>query len=460
MVARLGRIWRQLRGRRPTTRIVVNADAVVVCIGDAQHTRIEVDAERTLGEALRQAVAAAEQRRVEFALETSLVRIASLGWNSALTSSARWRALACVRLEGGADAAGNPGRLDVRVASTLPPRNRLAVGVEHDIVRQIATAGGTGPAIRLALLDRLNALLAAHPKFTGCVIDAGTTQAAILVLRAGEVVRVRRRRLSPDLSDEQVASAVLPTVRSEWVATGDGPLAALAACGPRATAVAVASAAFAPPPRILALTQRRARGAYDFDLARRADATPQASWFLLGAGLAAAVLAVLPLRDAWEDRSALVESIARLQAALDGPASASAETAQGKGRRPTSEDADALQVVGDLNRPWRALFDGIESAQRPEVRVRQVAIDSNFSRLTMGVEAKSLADVLAYSAQLGELPPIGSIQLVHHEWTNVGGVRVLSARLSASLKPAPLPSAAGPLTPVAPVAAGERGAAR
>jgi hypothetical protein len=125
-------------------------------------------------------------------------------------------------------------------------------------------------------------------------------------------------------------------------------------------------------------------------------------------------------------------SVERLEMALShgegsrpGPAAMRTQTA--------TVDGDAIRVVADLNRPWPALFDAIEGARRPSVRVLHVGVDGRFSQLHLTLEARSLQDVIDYSESLRAQAPLKSVQLVQHEWRSDSGMRVLSARLVAGL---------------------------
>lgn len=451
VVQRLQRHWPRRSG--PAARIVVGADAIYAVVGTAEAARTARTADVPLEQTLEQAAGALNGQPCDVEFDGSSALTVAVEWNPVLTGHARWQALAESRLQ--QRTAVDEGRpLRVRYAPAMPPEARFAAAVDEELLQKVlATLGRRVRSVRIGLADRLNGLLAARPRFSGCAVQV-TPQATaavvwIAVLQAGAIVRVRRRRLSSG-DEAGFGGVLLAALTTEWAACGAGVLPAVAVDPVAAPALAAAAVPLAELPAILPLPPARARGPLDIDLRRRGWPRPFATWALCAAGLLALTLAAMALQSTWQERAAVAASIERLQAALAAEMPArSLARANGStpGSAPVSSrsatDADAQRVVVDLNRPWSALFEAFESVQRPSVRVQQVDVDAKFSQIRMHLEGKSLQQVLDYADQLAAQHPVRSLQLVQHEWKTVAGTRVVSARLTGTLDAASVHAAAG-----------------
>jgi hypothetical protein len=178
----------------------------------------------------------------------------------------------------------------------------------------------------------------------------------------------------------------------------------------------------------------------EVELLRPRAGVPPLSALLLAASAVAVLGAAMVCRPAWERSAELAADEARLQSAVDrlgadSPAGRSRTSAAGK-----SAQADALAeaelVVAESHRPWHALFDQLEAAQKSEgagVHLVQLAIDPRFATVQLVAEGRDLGKLVRFAQQLPGTGPIRTMSLSHHEWRDTLGAHVVTASLQGEL---------------------------
>lgn len=444
--------------RRPRVQVGFESDAFALFDGSGAIRR-HVLSEGKLSEQLKNAVESRADADIDVAVEAGRVQITALPWARQLNSPARWKQFAAARFQQ-VYGAGRTEGWTIRMAERPPPHQRAAVAVATSDIEAIKAAFGKRlGSVRVAVLDRLDALLKREPKFSGCVICAGSDSAWILVLRDGELQRTRRRAIPSPADDEAIAADLLAAIRTEWAGVGqEVDLPALAVTGSRAAVVVSAATATAVAPRVVPLSHRETRGRFGVDLLR-SNQPPRASWALLGLGLGLLAVAGWNLLAGFEARQTLVSAQSRVDSALAETAVSARAPASTTKSAAGGERRDAQRIARELHRPWATVLDGLEVRATPAVRLVQMNVDPRFTQLQLQAEAKSLADVLQYAQRIAEIKAFQSVQLVHHEWKAAPSGRLLSARLLVRLSAVADVHAAGdgvaasPLaerTPVAP----------
>jgi hypothetical protein len=171
---------------------------------------------------------------------------------------------------------------------------------------------------------------------------------------------------------------------------------------------------------------------FEVDFLRRPPLPPLAVW-LLALGLVGSGLAAWSCIDAWHERAALALERAELDAALERARQAAQQRhSAARGAGPAAQ-AQAIEVLEALHRPWNALLDQLEAVHAPGVHLVQLAVDARFETLQLQAEARTLGDVLRYTEQLPAAGPIVAVRLTSHEVRDAPGGRVVSARLAAAL---------------------------
>ncbi|HUN92469.1 MAG TPA: hypothetical protein VMU33_10455 [Burkholderiaceae bacterium] len=171
---------------------------------------------------------------------------------------------------------------------------------------------------------------------------------------------------------------------------------------------------------------------FDVDFVRPAPVPPLAIAVLVVALVAAAAAAAW-CEQAWRSGRDLASRRATLEAALErGREQAERRRTTARGADPQAQE-QAVAVLDELHRPWRALFEQLEADRVGPVHLDQLAIDSRFESLQMQAEARSLGDVLRYVQALPGAGPIAAVQLSSHELRDAPGGRVVSARVVARL---------------------------
>ena len=184
---------------------------------------------------------------------------------------------------------------------------------------------------------------------------------------------------------------------------------------------------------------------FQVDFVQDRPPTPPLSWLLLGAGVVTLCAAFADFVPRWLEHARVIHEIEALQAWLDrlaGMARTGLRAADGEG------SAQAHGVLGDLGRPWPALFDQFEAAATQDVHLVQFAVDARFRTMQLMAEASTLERVLQYSQQLPGKGPVRAVRLTHHEWRDTPSGRIVVADLTADLTADLAPeaaAAAGPL---------------
>lgn len=73
------------------------------------------------------------------------------------------------------------------------------------------------------------------------------------------------------------------------------------------------------------------------------------------------------------------------------------------------------QVIGRLNTPWPAIFDALEQSTPAGVALLGIDPRPGEGSIRIQAEARTLDELLKYTAQLPATPPFGQVLLVKHE---------------------------------------------
>ena len=175
---------------------------------------------------------------------------------------------------------------------------------------------------------------------------------------------------------------------------------------------------------------------FDVDFVREPGAAPSVRWLLV-AGLAAVIAAGLLCERAREAGAALLQQRDRIAARLDREREANERRRVVASRAEPAVQRQANEVLAEMHRPWRELFDQLEADRVDGVHVVQVAIDGRFESVQLQAEGRSLRDVLRFVQQLPGGGPISAVQLANHELRTVPIGHVVDARISARVEAAP-----------------------
>jgi hypothetical protein len=174
-------------------------------------------------------------------------------------------------------------------------------------------------------------------------------------------------------------------------------------------------------------------------------------WVLLGVAAGSLLLAAWDAVVHAQKLSAAQQALQQAQA-LQPAMEPASPTRTPSGRNVASRNAAKTaglheQALQSLHRPWLPLLDSLERSANAPVAWRQWSVDSRFSRLQLEIEARALPEVFAYVAELQRTSqkqtdqPVGSVQLLSHEWLGAGraasGVAAPSlvrARLAIALR--------------------------
>ncbi len=179
------------------------------------------------------------------------------------------------------------------------------------------------------------------------------------------------------------------------------------------------------------------------DFARAQSSVPRVSWGLLSCAVLAAAVAGNEVWLRLERVRALDEQIVRLQAQTAAVQSQAhrAQRASADNTADRALRADALRIERDLDRPWWPLLDVLEGKADAEVHLVQLSFDPEFKRANLQIEARTLDQMFAYMHRLAGAPGVGRVGLTQHEWRDINGAHVVSARLAID--------AGNPIAPVA-----------
>lgn len=164
-------------------------------------------------------------------------------------------------------------------------------------------------------------------------------------------------------------------------------------------------------------------------IAQRARRASPAAWLGLAGSMVVLAVITTDLLDLGQQLLALQIQVSTLRnqttARQSGPARASAGTptnandSGGSGGSGGVLSAAALkkanQSIDQLNVPWHALFQAIESAAANKVAVLTFEPDPRKNILRLTVEGRTIGTVLAFADRLEEQPDVQNIRLLHHE---------------------------------------------
>lgn len=135
---------------------------------------------------------------------------------------------------------------------------------------------------------------------------------------------------------------------------------------------------------------------------------------LLLGGLGTVLVLVLQYRTVaaetarWDARTATLEK-------ATGPARQAGRHAGAELLQTGIDIRHANEVVGQLNVPWDALFQAVESADSDQVALLSIEPDAQKQVVKIGGEAKNLAAMLDYVRQLGQQAVFDRVYLQSHQ---------------------------------------------
>lgn len=161
-----------------------------------------------------------------------------------------------------------------------------------------------------------------------------------------------------------------------------------------------------------------------------------------GAGAVGALCLVIALASvagiAWQTR-VMRQQIHGVQDAL-----AALRVQQGKAARQATlgerlvltvqQSRDWNQLVRQLNTPWPAIFDALETTIPQTVALVAIEPDPQHGSVRLQVEAKTLDTLLGYAEALKTAGPFGEVLLLKHETNEQDATRPMRLSLDARLK--------------------------
>jgi hypothetical protein len=173
----------------------------------------------------------------------------------------------------------------------------------------------------------------------------------------------------------------------------------------------------------------------EVELLRIRARVPVLSWALLACGLAATVVAALvvvpEVQRARHGRDE-VRGEETLLARPDAPSGTKSPVARGSTDRELLAQGEAMRNA--LRLPWHALFERLEASRQPDVHLVSFSVEPRFSSALVVAESRDLEALLRYGQALSSAPPVRAVEMIHHEWRDSAGVRVVSATLVAHLR--------------------------
>lgn len=167
----------------------------------------------------------------------------------------------------------------------------------------------------------------------------------------------------------------------------------------------------------------QARHALDIDFARRRRSVSVLGAVLLLAGVAGALAVAMQYTQALEDLARAERQQARLLRQLR-PTTAPGRGAQAQAAAPDAALA-AARVQAQLDTPWDAVLRELERLGDPATALLSIDAKGQARTLRLTAEAKSMADVVAYSDRLRASPWVRSAYLSGHETRVSDTVRVI-----------------------------------
>eukprot|EP01034_Spumella_vulgaris_P003792 gene3792-4852_t len=142
-------------------------------------------------------------------------------------------------------------------------------------------------------------------------------------------------------------------------------------------------------------------------------------WLALALLVASAAALASAAWQVWQLRQqavALAEVTAALGAPAGRPARSPAAPQGGPTAALTTQQVRAWnQVIGRLNTPWPAIFDALEQSTPASVALLGIDPRPGEGSIRIQAEARTLDELLKYTAQLPATPPFGEVLLVKHE---------------------------------------------
>lgn len=166
---------------------------------------------------------------------------------------------------------------------------------------------------------------------------------------------------------------------------------------------------------------RRSWQAWHSMLAGRVASRHAQAAALLAAAAALAALCLVAVQS-WDTHQQLqatrqaVEALQQKQARAarraEGP------SAEGRSAAPalTAQQTQAWnQLLRQLNTPWSAILDTLETATPQTVALVSIEPDARQASLRLQAEARTLETLLAYAGALNHQGPFGEVRLIKHE---------------------------------------------
>lgn len=108
----------------------------------------------------------------------------------------------------------------------------------------------------------------------------------------------------------------------------------------------------------------------------------------------------------------------------------------------TAEQVRAYnEMISRLNAPWSDIFDGLEEQVEPNVALLSIEPDAAKAVVRLDVEARSLADTVAYARRLGQSSRFRGVELIRHEIDEHEPSMPVKLQLEASMQAAHAASA-------------------
>lgn len=151
---------------------------------------------------------------------------------------------------------------------------------------------------------------------------------------------------------------------------------------------------------------------------------PLFAWCVLAAGALVIGLAADNYADRSDEVALLERQVARLSSQTHSPQTAKGRNQMAAKERSEQRERELLaKVVGGT---WAVPLQGIEKALDKDIAL--VALSQEFSarRVRLGLEAKSIADALAFADRLRATGQFDDVVLTGHETKRTTGVEVLA----------------------------------
>jgi hypothetical protein len=167
---------------------------------------------------------------------------------------------------------------------------------------------------------------------------------------------------------------------------------------------------------------------------------------LLATGAIALTMVTWLSWEAQQRMRATEDAIARLQQKSDtrsrrAAADAAAPLLGDQQRR------DWNRVVRQLNTPWSAILDALETSLQESVALVAIEPDAVHGSVRMQVEARTLDAALVYASILGTTEPFDGVDLVKHETNEQDATRPMRLSMDAKLRSSVAARAAAKATP-------------